>query len=159
NTSRGELVVLGSLDANGTAANPIAIKSTSTTSGTWYGVQLEPTAHASVLRNVAVRQAIYGVTYRSTATDNTPAKLSADSSSSYGFWLRDGSPQLDDVTAVSNGSYGVYVSDASSPSFTHCVMRNNGSGGVFIAHSTPGHSVSLDRCTLNANGSYGVYSG
>ena len=159
NTSRGELVVNGRLLAQGTAANPITIASTSTSNGTWYGIELEPTAHGSALANLYVRQPIYGLVYRSTATDNTLANITVDSASSYGFWLRDGSPTLDAVSAISNSSYGFYVSDAASPTFTRCIARNNGSAGMFIQHGSPGHSVSLTRCTLNQNGTYGVYSG
>jgi len=157
-TSRSELVVRGTLVANGTATNPITIKSTSSTSGTWYGIELEPGAQNSVLDDLVVRHAIYGITYRATAT-NTLANVTVDAASSYGFWLRDGSPTLDLVSAIGSGSYGYYISDAASPTFTRCIARNSGSGGMYIVHNTPGHSVSLTRCTLNANGTYGIYSG
>ncbi|HEY5948764.1 MAG TPA: right-handed parallel beta-helix repeat-containing protein, partial [Kofleriaceae bacterium] len=158
NTSRGELVVKGALVANGTSTNPITIGSTSTSAGTWYGVELDTTAHDSVLDDVTIRYATYGIEYRSTGTGNQLSNLTVDSASSYGFWLRAGSPSLDLVSAISSGSYGYYITDTSSPTFTRCIARNSGSIGMYITHNTPGHSVSLTRCTLHANGSYGVYS-
>src|SRR6185503_12749294 len=33
------------------------------------------------------------------------------------------------------------------------------SAGMYIAHNTPGHSVTVTNCTFNANGSYGLYTG
>jgi cysteine-rich repeat protein len=159
NTNRGELIVRGTLIANGTSANPIAIGSTTTSPGSWYGIELDTTSHDSVLDDLAVRYATYGIEYRSTGTGNQLSNLSVESASTYGFWLRAGSPALDMVSAISTGSYGYYISDSASPSFTRCIARNSSSGGMFITHNTPGRSVSLTRCTLNANGSYGIYSG
>ncbi len=158
NTSRGELIVRGTLVANGTPTNRITIGSTSTSAGSWYGIELDTSAHDCVLDELTVRYATYGLEYRSTATGNQLTNLSVESASSYGFWLRDGSPSLDMVSAISSGSYGYYVSGSSSPAFTRCIARNSGSMGMYIRHDTPGHSVSLTRCTFNSNGSYGIYS-
>jgi cysteine-rich repeat protein/parallel beta-helix repeat protein len=159
NTSRGELVVRGTLVANGTPTNPITIQSTSTSAGTWYGVELDTTAQNTVLDDVTIRYATYGLEYRSTAATNQLSNLTVESSSSYGFWRRAGAPSLDMVRAIGSGNYGFYITDAASPTFTRCIARNSGSMGMYITHNTPGHSVSLTRCTLHANGSYGMYSG
>ncbi|HEX5057937.1 MAG TPA: DUF4215 domain-containing protein [Kofleriaceae bacterium] len=159
NTSRGELIVRGSLVANGTPTAPINLQSTSTSAGTWYGIELDTTSHDSVLDDLTIRYATYGVEYRSTGTGNQLSNLTVESASSYGFYLRAGAPTLDMVSAISSGSYGYYISESSSPTFTRCIARNSGSIGMYISHNTPGRSVSLTRCTLNANGSYNVYSG
>ncbi len=159
NTSRGELIVRGTLVANGTPTNRITIGSTSTSAGSWYGIELDTAAHDCVLDELTVRYATYGLEYRSTASGNQLTNLSVESASSYGFWLRAGSPSLDMVSAISSGSYGYYITGSSSPTFTRCIARNSGSRGMVIDHDTPGHSVSLTRCTFNANGTYGIYSG
>ncbi|NVB82617.1 MAG: DUF4215 domain-containing protein [Kofleriaceae bacterium] len=158
-TSRGELIVRGTLVANGTAANPITIGSTSTSSGSWYGVELESTSHDSVLDDLTIRHATYGVQYLSTGTGNQLSNLVVESSSSYGLWLRAGSPNLDAVSSISSGTYGVYVTDSASPTLTRCIVRNSGNAGIYIVHSTPGKSVTVSRSTLNANGSYGIITG
>ncbi len=158
NTSRGELIVRGTLIADGSPQNPITVTSTSTTAGSWYGVDLDATAKSTVLDNVTIRYATYGLSYRSTGTGNVLTRVRVESASSYGAWLRQGTPALDAFTAISSGSYGVYVTDASSPTLTNCVVRNSGSAGIYITHGAPGQSVTVTNCTLNANGSYGIYS-
>jgi cysteine-rich repeat protein/parallel beta-helix repeat protein len=156
--SRSALVVRGTLVANGTPANPISIGSTSTTSGSWYGIELDATSHDNVLDDVAIRHAIYGIEYRSTGTGNQLSNLVVESASLYGYWLRAGSPTLDTVSAVGSGDYGFHITDSASPSLTRCIARNNSDAGVYIQHSSPGRSVSLTHCTLNANGTFGVYT-
>jgi cysteine-rich repeat protein/parallel beta-helix repeat protein len=158
NPSRGELTVRGTLIANGSTTNPITIQSTSTSAGSWYGVDLD-TAQNSVLDDLTIRYATYGLVYRTTGSGNQLSNLTVESASSYGFWLRAGAPSLDNVSSIGSGNYGYYITDSSSPTFTRCIARNSGSMGVYITHNTPGHSVSLTRCTLHANGSYGMYSG
>ena len=157
-TGRGELIVQGTLLADGTPQSPITIGSTSTTAGTWQGIDFDTAAHASVLDNVNVRYATYGVQYRSTGVGNTFNRVTIESASSYGAWLRQGSPTFDALTVTSSG-YGVYVSDAASATLRNCVLRNESTAGVYVAHNTPGKSVSIVNCTLNSNGLYGIYSG
>jgi MYXO-CTERM domain-containing protein len=159
NTSRGELIVRGRLVADGTPAGPIAIGSTSTTNGSWYGVDLDTGAHDSVLDHVTISRAIYGLIYRSTGTGNVLTNLTASSASTYGVYLRTGAPAIDRLTVISASSAGVYVGDSSSPVLTNCVVRNSGTYGVFVQHTSAGRTVGLDNCTLNANGTYNVYTG
>jgi hypothetical protein len=54
-TGRGELLVAGTLLADGTLAAPIAMLSSSTSSGTWYGVDLLPSATNVVIDQVIVQ--------------------------------------------------------------------------------------------------------
>src|SRR5690606_9506047 len=89
---------------------------------------------------------------------NVLARIAIESASSYGAWLRAGSPNIDALTVTGAGSYGIYVAEAASPTLTNCVLRNNGSAGLFISHNTPGRSVTVTNCTLNANGTYGIRS-
>jgi len=158
NTSRGELTVRGRLIADGTPAGPITIGSTSATSGTWYGIDLDASAHDCVLDNVTIGRAIFGLTYRSTGTGNTLTEVTADQASSHGLFVRTGNPTIDRWRSIGAGNYGIYVGDSSSPTLTNCIVRNSVNYGVYVAHTTPGRSLALDNCTLNANGSFGVYT-
>jgi cysteine-rich repeat protein/parallel beta-helix repeat protein len=158
NTSRGELTVRGRLLADGTPAGPITIASTSATSGTWYGLDLEASAHDSVLDRVTIGRAIFGLSYRSTGTGNVLTHVTADGASSHGLFLRTGSPMIDGWRSIGAGNYGIYVGDSSSPTLTNCIVRNSVNYGVYVAHTAPGRSLALSNCTLNANGSFGVYT-
>jgi cysteine-rich repeat protein len=155
----GELIVRGTLIADGTPQSPITFKSTSTTKGSWSGIELDASATSTVLRNVTVLHPVYGINYRSTATSNVLKRISVESASSYGVYLRAGTPTIDALRAVAGSSYAVWVAESASPILTNCVLRNNSSGGVYVVHNTAGRSVSVVNCTLHANGSYGIYSG
>ena len=156
-TSRGELIVLGSLVADGTAAEPITIASSTTASGSWYGIDLTPTATGVVLDNVVVRDATYGVLYRATATNNVFTRLTVTESSSYGFYVRAGHPTVDVLQAISNTSAGVFVGDNGSLTLTNSVVRSNGTYGIHFA-PTSSRTLTVTGSTLHANGSYGVYT-
>jgi hypothetical protein len=69
--SKVELRVLGTLNATGTAAQKIALTSTSTSKGSWYGVHLLPSASNSALVNVDIDEAVSALTYEATAGTNT----------------------------------------------------------------------------------------
>ncbi|HUQ07589.1 MAG TPA: DUF4215 domain-containing protein, partial [Kofleriaceae bacterium] len=157
-TSRGELIVTGALVADGTTALPITIQSSSSTSGTWYGVDLTTAATGVVLDHVAVQDARYNVIYRSTAGGNVLGQLITREASSYGLWVRAGSPAIDALTAHNNGSIGVLVEENGSLTLTNAVLRNNSSYGLAF-QPTSSRTLVLDNASINANGTYGVYTG
>ena len=157
NSSYVEITVAGSLVANGTSAQPIAFQSTSTTSGTWYGIVAVAGATQVKLDHVDIQSAIYGVTLDTTGTELQMTNSTVTSSSSYGLWLTRGNSDGDAVSVASTGTYGVYIiglgladADAVGRAQQRFVRAST------IQHSTPGRSVSIVNCTLNANGSYGI---
>jgi cysteine-rich repeat protein/parallel beta-helix repeat protein len=158
-TSRSELIVRGRLVADGTPAAPITFGSTSTTSGSWYGIDLDASSHDTVLDHVVINRGIYNLTYRSTGTGNAISRVTSNAAQTYGLYLRTGSPTLDGVTAIGAGSAGIYIADSSSPTFTNCVVRNNGGNGIYVDHTTAGRTVAISSCTINANGTFNVYTG
>ncbi|HWO17217.1 MAG TPA: right-handed parallel beta-helix repeat-containing protein [Kofleriaceae bacterium] len=157
--TRVELIIDGALDVNGTAAQPVTFRSSSTTSGSWYGILVNATATAVSFDQATVQNAIYGVTSQVPGAVLQTSNLTLQSAQSYGLYLRAGNPTLDRVTATGAGSVGIYVGDSASPTFTSCVVRNNGGYGVYVAHTSAGRSLTLDNCTINANGTYNVYTG
>ncbi|HWO17218.1 MAG TPA: right-handed parallel beta-helix repeat-containing protein, partial [Kofleriaceae bacterium] len=88
-----------------------------------------------MLDHVAINRAIYNLTYRSTGTGNALTNVTADAAQSYGLYLHTGNLTIDRFTATGAGSVGIYVGDSASPTFTSCVVRNNGGYGVYVAHT------------------------
>ncbi|HWO20385.1 MAG TPA: DUF4215 domain-containing protein, partial [Kofleriaceae bacterium] len=158
-TTRGELIVRGQLVADGTPAAPITFGSTSTTSGSWYGIDFDASSHDSVLDNIVINRAIYNLTYRSTGTGNAISRVTSNAAQSYGLYLRTGGLTLDGFTAIGAGSVGIYVGDSATPTFTNCVVRNNGGYGIYVAHTSASRTLAVSSCTLNANGTYNIYTG
>jgi cysteine-rich repeat protein len=157
-TSRGELIVNGTLIADGTASQPITLLSTSTTSGTWYGIDLQASANNVVIDNVTVQDARYDVVYRSAMSGNVLSALTTREASNYGVWVRAGSPTITTLTSTNNGTAGVMVEESGALTLGNCVVRNNSSYGIAF-QPTSSRTLAVDNCSINANGTYGVYTG
>ncbi len=154
-TNRGELLVNGTLIADGTTAAPILFSSTSTGSGTWQGLDIAPAVTGLVMDNVTVQDAVYGITYRATGTNNIGHSTITEASS-YGLFVRAGAPALDGMLLVNNSQAGAYVDTSGSLTLTNSVLRGNGSYGVLFTPSSA-RTLTLTNSTVYANGSYGIY--
>ncbi|AKT39086.1 DUF4215 domain-containing protein [Chondromyces crocatus] len=133
--SRVELTVRGTLNLNGTAANPVVLQASSGSSaGVWYGVVADQASAVLNTNHVEVRNATYG------------------------FYIPVGEQTLQGITAQTN-TYGVYFAGSASGSVTNSVLRNNSNTGVYVYTSSgSSNAVTVDRSTLYANSSYGVYA-
>ena len=94
NTSRAELQVAGTLIADATPAAPIVLAAASATAGSWYGVDLLPTAAGSVLDNLQISYPIYGLTHRATGA-NTLTSITVTSASIAGLYATAGLATVD----------------------------------------------------------------
>jgi cysteine-rich repeat protein len=158
NTTRVELIVNGTLHAEGTVAEPVIFRSTSTVAGSWWGIIATAAATDVRFTHASIRHARYGVTSLAADTALQTHDLSVSSAYSHGLWLRAGTPALDALTVTGASGYGVSIEGSASPVLTNCVVRNSGNAGVRISHAAPGRSVTLTNCTLDHNNYYNVYS-
>src|SRR5690606_7332385 len=88
NTSRAEITVNGSLVVNGTSTDPVTFKSTSTTSGTWYGIVVPAGATQVKIDHANIQHAMYGITNEASGTVLQATNVTVASASSYGVWLK-----------------------------------------------------------------------
>ncbi|MBK7193332.1 MAG: DUF4215 domain-containing protein [Myxococcales bacterium] len=159
NTSRAELQVAGTLIADATPAAPIVLAAASATAGSWYGVDLLPTAAGSVLDNLQISYPIYGLTHRATGA-NTLTSITVTSASIAGLYATAGLATVDGLVVVGSNvtDHGVLVGATGSAALSNCVLRNADTYGARLETTLAGRTLALTNCTLNANGSYGVYS-
>ncbi|HUQ07575.1 MAG TPA: right-handed parallel beta-helix repeat-containing protein, partial [Kofleriaceae bacterium] len=157
-TSRVELTVLGTLTVSGTAGNPVVFRSSSTTSGTWYGIVVAAGATEATLDYAQIQDARYNLQTSAPGTVLDASNVTTFEASSYGLWVRAGSPVIDGLVAHNNGSIGVLVEENGSLSLSGCVLRNNSSYGLAF-QPTSSRTLAIDNCSINANGTYGVYTG
>ena len=154
NTSRGELRVEGTLRAVGTAMAPVQLRSSGTTAGSWYGVQLLGSSTGSVIDHVEVQAATTGVLHESTTAqsiDNVTLRTCTT-----GISLATAPLPMDAVT-IDGCSTGVGVGTAASATLTNCLIRSAGIGvSVSQSSGTPG-DTRVVNCTIYGSGSYGVY--
>jgi hypothetical protein len=168
-TTHVELIVQGTLAAQGTAGQIVSL--TSSGVGSWYGVRVLQGGNAT-LQNALVEKAIYDITAQdTTALTNTTVQ----NASGYGLYLQSGTTTASGCTFTGGGSYdvdvvggtlnmdhslvmgsgvGVYVS-AGSMTMTHDDVVNNTTAGVYYFSSS--NSTLRDSIVVN-NASNGVYA-
>ncbi len=151
-----ELIVQGSLQANGTAASPVIFRGSSAASDAWYGVTLEPAARASSITNAELRNAQYGLWSRA-ASVTTLSDLRIGTVGTGVLWQSSTAVVLDRVTVEAATGPGVELQDAGATglvaSLLSCTFRDGGASGVLLSARV---SATIDRSTLFRNGQYGV---
>ncbi len=157
NTGRAEFQVAGTLIADGTAAAPIVFVGASASAGSWYGVDLLPSATASVLDNLQISYPIFGISHRATGA-NALSAITVTAASTAGLYAVAGAAAVDGLVVIGNGTTtnGVLVGATGSAALTNCIIRNAGSYGARFEPTLAGRTLALTNCTLNANGSHGV---
>jgi MYXO-CTERM domain-containing protein len=154
-TTRTELIVRGTLVADGTASSGILLESAAGTParGDWYGVHLMPGSASSLLDYATVRHAQYAV--HSEAPAGTVVQRSIlEESSSYGVYVSAGAASFAELQIRRNGSHGFYVASA-SPTLTRSRVFDNASYGAYVYNSTVASTVAITHSTFVANGGAG----
>ncbi|MGE0549139.1 MAG: DUF4215 domain-containing protein [Kofleriaceae bacterium] len=155
-TSRVELLVRGSLFTNGTAAEPVVLRSTSSTNQSWYGVYTSPLATSVSLTHTTIQHAVYGMRIDSPGTVVEVSNLTVVGASS-GIWVREGSPRLNRFMILSSGN-GVKITDVGTPTLTNCVIQNSSAHGVSINRAPVAGTVTVRHCTIDRSGFANVHS-
>ena len=174
NTSRIELIVKGSLTADG-SSSPIVFTSTSENpvKGDWYGIRVkaETSNEAMTLSNVTVAYAQKGVdlganTYACTVsiTDSTFSHLSGNAIYIYG---ENGATINLNVTGNSvledTDGYGIYSEVTGNSTHLNGNIQNNtisasGSYGIYLyTHNNALSTVSVKDNTISNIAYYGIY--
>ena len=154
--SEVELRVFGTLSAVGTTASPIALDSTTTGAGQWWGVRLAGTT-GSTFENVTISEAQFGL-YQAAAATHIVRRTTLHTIQSYGIYVSTGSLAADAITVYSCGDSGVRVEATASVSLVNAVLRNNSSYGLYVAHSASTSADSLlHSSTVYGNGYTGVW--
>ena len=157
NTSKVEFNVSGSLNAVGSATQPVVFSSPGGSSGSWYGLVLETEASNTKLSHLQSERATYGIRYASTGTGNSLDHLTLKTNQ-YGIYIIAGSPGLDIIHATAN-QYGVYATAPGAFSLTNGLFHGNTSYGLYTyASSGKSASVSINSSTFDKNGNYGIYA-
>ena len=156
-----EITVNGTLNADGTAANPIVFTSTDDDTaggdtnnnggnsvpaqGQWNGIAFSATSTGNLLDNVQVRYG-GGSTTGAIVVNGAPLTLTNSVvSNSYraGVRINGATPTLTGNTFANNGEAAVAMDLASTPIISGSTLTNNGVNGV-----------ALDGGTINANNSW-----
>ncbi|AKT39091.1 right-handed parallel beta-helix repeat-containing protein [Chondromyces crocatus] len=132
NTSRGELIVRGTLNASGTVSQPVTIDSTGSSPGSWWGIQLASTSTGSSFANAVISRATYGI------------------------WLDSGTQTLTGLTAQGNTN-GVYFTGDGAGSVTNAILRDNSNDGIYVGIASGStKSVTITGATIYGNTGYGL---
>ena len=91
-TNRVELTIIGTLTVAGTAGNPVVFRSSSTGSGTWYGIVIAAGADAATIDHATIQDARYNFQTGAVGTVLDASNVRTFEASTYGLWVRAGSP-------------------------------------------------------------------
>ncbi len=132
--NESELIVRGTLKSNGTAMQPVTIRSTTTGANQWYGIDMRSTSTNNVFNSMIVNDATFALR------------------------MAEGTFAIDAFTAIGN-AYGVYFERNGAGSITNSLFRGNLVAGVYMYTTNSSTStVSITNSTLHGNVSYGVYA-
>ena len=175
NTSRSELIVQGSLSAEGTESQPIRFTSTAQTpaAGNWHGIRMvTATRNESLtLRHCVIEYSNLGLDARGTTFSGTYVidHSTIQYTAGNGVYIdaRSGSNPSLSVTnsaITGNGGYGIYtyVQDAGTVlagTITANAVTGNGSNGIYLyANSYGTNAMTVSGNRVSGNATYGIYA-
>jgi len=138
-----DFFVNGTLDADGTEADPIRFADGTDADGfggdTWEGIQFTTTATTDCLLDYVE---ICG-------TDNNSSGIHIDNV--------DGAAHMtiSNCHVYQNGDYGIWIEDNSEVDIVGCQVNNNGSDGIYIDDSVAGE-ITIDNVNVHHNGESGI---
>ena len=138
----GELVVKGTLKAEGTAEKPILFTSVSDSApGQWGGIKLESGSGGSVIDHAEVR-------YAGSGSNNPTIKISGGVS-----------PTITNST-IRKGSYiGIMVEGGGSPVIAYNSVLNNGNNGIYYSAGSGTGTLNIHDNLIEGNTSHGIFVG
>lgn len=153
---RAELTINGTLNATGTAAQPILFEANSGTSpSTWYGIVVSGQAASATIQHVQIRHAARGI--RSQAPGNVlQLTQSSLSDNVVGLHIEAGTPTIDVVVVRNQTGDGVWVTGNASPTLSNCLIHSNAQSGVNFDMSSGSNTAVIHQCTIHANGNRGI---
>ncbi|MBI1804139.1 MAG: S8 family serine peptidase [Ignavibacteria bacterium] len=156
-----QLIVNGSLVAQGTAAQPITFTSSSTSPhpGDWYGIVLTNNTNTNYVSTISycnVSYATYGF-YANTGWNTTLDHCTIQNSSNSGLYINNSITTVATVTlsnsTISNNAKGVSVLNGDAVLTSSTVTSNIGNG---VELSTTG-KLHMQNSSITNNAGYGIY--
>lgn len=156
NSSKSELIVNGTLTAQGISGDHIIFQSTNSTPGDWYGIFFEDGSGNSLLEYSEVKDGYYGMVCFNGSSPTI--KNNIISGNKYGVYLRyNGNSLIEGNEIKNNNYYGILIYNSNStgnqPLIKNNKINNNGSWGIYCNSSSP----KLYKNTITYNGSRGLY--
>lgn len=132
-TSKVELIVKGSLIANGTAADRIVIRGATSGPNGWYGISFEPGARESAVTFTDISDAVMGI-YSRTTNALSLSDFSIQNSATGLRWQASPGPTLTRALISGTKTVGVLVNDdgmtGAQLTVTQSTVRNNDGTGL-----------------------------
>jgi MYXO-CTERM domain-containing protein len=132
-SAHSELRILGTLSAIGTGGMPITLTGGAAGSGAWWGVEIAPSATATVLDNVVIEKAQLGLWHRATA-GQTIRRVTVTDAASAGIRFST-TPAVADALTVSAASTGIEV-DGGTPTVRNALVTGSMVRGIHIGAPT-----------------------
>ncbi len=156
--NRVELIVKGTLTVSGTAASPVIFQAQSgTTSGIWFGIEVQNAAVSASIDHAVIRHANNGIHSTAPGTVLTVTNTTVDTCN-HAVFVTDGTSSFDSVQ-TSSSTDGFYFNGKGTVTLTNVIVNSNSDSGVFAYAGTGALTVNLINSTVNGNTNYGVFAG
>ena len=153
NVSEVELIVVGSVVAAGTAAQPITFEGAGSGAGAWYGILLYGSG-TSTFDRVTIREATYGFWQIESATHTL--QRSTIESCTTGVQVSLGTLTANTLT-VTGGSTGIRIDTGAGATLSELILTSNSSRGLYVLQNgSTTADTTLSQSTVYGNGT-GVY--
>ncbi len=153
-TTLVEIVVHGSIEVLGSAAQPVVIASDTDNTTSWWGMRIASDATLATFNHFAFRHAQYGL------RSEIPGNLLTIENGVFrrnhyqGLDIKNGIGSLDRAEFLQNSSYAIRIyGTGTTATLTNLLMHQNGSGGLRVDDAT----VNLANATVYDSGTYGIY--
>ena len=153
-TTRSELIALGALNAQGTAAAPIVFRGATATASSWRGLRFPSGSSGSTVSHAEIAHAAYGI--ESATAGSASLKQLDVHHNGTGVRVAAGTLALDAVTLRDSTGNGLEVTSGASASVQNAVIRNNGGAGIHYTASSPAQSLSVGHATIYQNTAQGI---
>lgn len=146
--ARNELIVHGTLLAEGTAAEPIVIAATTATPGDWHGIHLGADAAPSTLAHLDLSGAQVAVDLAS-VTGHTLHALEVHDCGT-GIRWQSGNGAMDAIT-VSACDTGILVTGDAGGTISNAVVQGNSGDGIAYIASAGSSSLAVTHASIDGN--------
>lgn len=162
--ARVELIALGTLLVQGTAEDPVVLRSAAANGapGHWYGLLLRTELHdgnagASQIRNAVITHAVHGI-YSQSVLPSSIRDSEIHSGSGHGiYWQSAASPSISGCEVHDNGGAGIRLENSSgeliSATISRSLVYDNHDQGLSVG---PDISVTIERNRIFGNGAGGL---
>jgi MYXO-CTERM domain-containing protein len=152
-TTKVELIARGTLRVLGTASSPVTFKGSSTGPGKWYGIRVVA-GTTSVVSGALISDASTGLEVTGSGTSATLSSSTLTANTNGASVSASGTLAVDHTVVQSNSNAGIQA-NAGTANLQYNTLVSNGIYGLYVTNAAS--NVTLQNSIVTGNAAYGLY--